>query len=128
MKNLETDILLPLVDAVYGCASSTKGWDHFLKAWSAQFPSLKSAITSYDASFSRLNFAITEGFDPDFLGSYASTYYQLNPWKHVVENLPAPPNVAWVHDYLPTADLKRTQFYNRSPLASVFFAKRNPFG
>lgn len=104
--------LLEILDTIYACGAGQKPWTEFVKEYEKYFPCLRISIAGYDAGFKDLNFFLAASLPEKAIQDFSTHYYKINPWEKIVQALPAPPEVAWVHDYLPTDELVRTPFYN----------------
>jgi len=103
--------ILDLIETIYLCGSGNAHWQEFLNQYGRLFPALKIGLTGYDNQFSQLEVFSTSNIDPDFLESFKTHYYKINPWQKVVSNSPPTPQVAWGHDAVPIRELQKTEFY-----------------
>ncbi|UUP19265.1 helix-turn-helix transcriptional regulator [Nitratireductor thuwali] len=86
-------------------------WALAAKAISSNFPGSFSAIHNIDLREARLNFGVQADIDPDFLASYESHFFSINPWVPEWSSTPSG-KVLVASRHSPASNFASTEFYN----------------
>lgn len=113
---LTGDKALTLIDLIYNAAANPERWPAFLQTFADTVDGTETLLLFYDWSARGSNVAaIGVRFDPTYLRAYSEHYNRLNPWMKSFKtrlNCAGLPSVQTSDEFVPLADLEKTEFYN----------------
>jgi DNA-binding CsgD family transcriptional regulator len=99
-----------LVDLVYASLVDESAWSRFVGEIRQCLPDGKATLFYHDEGSGTGVFAVTDGFDEDWLRRYNNYYCTTNPWMEKVAARPVGLG-ARAENTVAAEDLRRTEFY-----------------